>query len=318
VGLAQIWWPRELIDRYRSTPLFDAANRNHFWFYHQWLNLYYPTFWPLFPLAALAALASCPRPALLCLCVFSVAFVLLSFGAMKSLVYASFALPFLFVIWGLAFAHVWAHLRWFVLEVTDGALRGVGIAPSRAIKRVMIGATVGFILLANTATIRTATMLAGIAVPPERPYPRWWDVAEVLEPRLNQASVVVTSSDLDALYYLGDYDILLEKSRLSEQPPPAAEFGRDKRTGRPIVSSREAVDRIIDCFPDGLIVTDDFRWRRSAYIDDATADLIVQRTEPIPLPSETRVLVFHWANGETRASEACAGLKQLMRPDRRG
>jgi hypothetical protein len=72
---------------------------------------------------------------------------------------------------------------------------------------------------------------------------------------------MVTTSDLDALYYLGDYKILLEKSRISEQPPPRAEFGRHRRTGQPIVSTPESVDRIMSCFPAGLIVTDDFPWR---------------------------------------------------------
>jgi hypothetical protein len=316
VGLAQIWPPSELLRRYRYTPLFDAATRNHFWFYHQWLTFYYPTLWPLFPIAALAALASHPRPALFCLCVFIVGFLLLSFGGPKAMLYATFVLPFLFALWGMAFAYVWASVRGFVLEVTDGALRGLGIFRSPAIKAALIAATVGFVLLANTATIRTATMLAGIAVPPERPYPRWWEVAQPLEPWLNQASVVITASELDALYYLGDYDILLEKSRLSEQPASAGEFGRDRRTGRPIVSTPESVDRIMNCFPDGVIVTDDFRWRSPAYLDDATANLIVQRTEPIPLPSQTRILAFHWANGEIGTSEACADLRQVVRSGR--
>jgi hypothetical protein len=317
VILASIFPAGDLLRRYRETPLFDAATRDQFWFYHQWLNLYYPTLWPLFPVAALAALAHRPRPALFCLCVFVVAFLALSFGGPKTTLYMTFVLPFLFVIWGMAFAYVWTRLRAFFLEVADGALRGLGIPPLPAIKTALIAATVAFVLLANTATIRTATMLAGIAVPPERPYPRWWDAAEVLKPLLSQASVVITSSEQDALYYLGDYDILLEKSRMSEQPPPAAEFDRDSRTGRPIVSTRESVDRIMRCFPSGLIVTDDFRWRNSAYLDDATADLIVQRTEPIPLPTGSRILAFHWTNGKNDASEACADLRQLTRPDRR-
>jgi Dolichyl-phosphate-mannose-protein mannosyltransferase len=319
VVVAQFLPLGDLIARYRSTPLFDAATRDHFWFYHQWLNLYYPTLWPLFPLAALAALASCPRPALFCLCVFVIGFLLLSFGGPKAMLYAAFAWPFLFVIWGIAAAYVWTGVRGFTLKIVDGALRGLGIAPRPAIRTALIAAAVGFILLANTATIRTATMIAGIAVPPERPYPRWWDVAQPLEPWVTPASVVITSSELDALYYLGDYDILLEKSRLSELPAPAAEFDRDRRTGRPVVSTPESIDRVINCFADGVIVTDDFRWRNSAYVDDAAADLILQRTEPIPLPSKTRILAFHWgANGETRTSEACADLNRLMRPDRRG
>jgi hypothetical protein len=147
------------------------------------------------------------------------------------------------------------------------------------------------------------------------PPPRWWEAAAVLEPWLDQASVVLTTSELDALYYFGDYDVLLEKSRLSEQPSPVAEFDRDPRTERPIISTPKSVALIIDCFPDGVIVADTYRWRNPAYLGDATADLIVQRTEPIPLDANARILAFRWAHGDTRASEACADLRQIVRSD---
>jgi 4-amino-4-deoxy-L-arabinose transferase-like glycosyltransferase len=316
VVFAQVWPLNELLDRYRQTTLWAAELRNQFWFYHQWLNLYYPTLWPLFPIAALAALAHRARPALFCLCVFVAGFLLLSFGGQKALLYPSMVFPFLYALWGMAFACVWPPLRSFVLKVTEAALRGLGVPPSALIKTMIITAAVGFVLLANTALIRTATMLAGVTVPPELPTSRWWDVAEPLEPWINQASVVITASDLDALYYLGDYDILLSKSRLSEQPVPSAEFGRDPRTGRPIVSTPESIDHIVGCFPDGLIVVDKPRWRQPEHLDDATADLIVRRTEPISLPSETRIIAFHWANSETHTPEACAGLKQFVDGDR--
>jgi Dolichyl-phosphate-mannose-protein mannosyltransferase len=317
LALAALWFPRELWHSYRFTPLFDAGTRNQFWFYHQWLNFYYPTLWPLFPLAALAALALRARPAVFCLCVFVTGFLLISFGGPKAMLYTTFVLPFLFVLWGMAFAYACRGIRGFVLEVTDSALRGVGIPPWPAIRTALIIATLGFVLLANTALIRTATMLAGIAVPPEVPATRWWEAAELLAPSLGRDPVVITSSELDALYYLGDYDVTLSKTRLSDRPEGAAEFERDRRTGRPIVSTPESVDRIITCFPEGLILVDSYRWRDSAHVDDATADLIVRRTEPIALPSRMRILAFHWADGETRTSGACGDLMQLMRRNQR-
>jgi hypothetical protein len=316
VGLCLVWFPSDLWHRYRYTPLFDADTRDHFWFYHQWLNFYYPTLWPLFPLVAFAALASRPRPALFCLCLFAAGFLLLSFGGPKAMLYATFILPFLFALWGMAFAYVWGRVSGFIVEVTDGALRGLGIVPFPALETALITAAVGFVLLANTATIRTATMLAGITVPPEMPAPRWGEAADVLEPWLRREAVVITSSELDALYYIGDYDVLLEKSRLSEQAAPAVEFSRDPRTGRPVVSTPESVKRIMDCYAEGVIVIDQYRWRRFAYIDGATADLIVQRTDPIPLPARTRILAFHWANSEPSPSDACADLILLVRSDR--
>jgi hypothetical protein len=53
-------------------------------------------------------------------------------------------------------------------------------------------------------------------------------------------------------------------------------------------------------------------------LDEVTADLIVQLAEPIPLPSDTRLLAFHWANAEAPASEACADLHGRISPERRG
>jgi hypothetical protein len=312
VGFAQVWPLNELLHRYRWTPLFDAATRNEFWHYHQWLNLYYPTLWPLFPIAALAALAHRARPALFCLCVFVVAFLLLSFGGSKSLLYASFALPFLFVLWGMAAAYVWPGLRGFVLGVIYAALRGLGIAPSPAIKTTLIAATLGFVLLANTATVRTATMLAGVAVPPEVNRPDWAAAAEPLRPWLDQTSVMLTTSDIETLYFLGDYDVLISKSRLSELPG-GVEFARDGRTAKPVVSTAESVALIMDCFPDGLIITSKPRWRVPHQLDDAVADLIVKRTVPLELPRSSQIMAFRWERmPSTGASVPCTDLHPMQ------
>jgi hypothetical protein len=319
LGLAQIWFPSELWHRYRWTPLFDAATRNHFWYYHQWLNLYYPTLWPLFPLAALAALALRARPALFCLCVFVTALLLLSFGGMKGVNYVTFALPFLFAVWGMALAYVWTRIRGFVLEVTDGALRGLGIPRLPAVKAALIAATVAFVVLANTATIRTATMLAGVAVPPEVNPPDWAAAAEPLRPWLDQASVVLTTSDIEMLYFLGDYDVLINKSRWSELGDEKTEFGRDRRTGKPVVSTPESVGLIIDCSPDGLIVTSEHRWRVWHQLDDTIANLIVERTVPIELPRASQIMAFHWERTPGAvAPSACADLPVPQRDSRSG
>ena len=317
VGITQIWPPIELLRRYRWTPLFDVSTRNQFWFYHQWLNLYYPTLWPLFPLAALASLASRPRPALFCLCVFVVALLLLSFAGSKGLLYASFALPFLFVTWGMAFAYVWTRLRGFVLDVTNDALRALGITPSPGIRTALIAATLGFALLANTASVRTATMLAGVAVPPEVDPPDWAAVAEPLRPWLDRASVVLTTSDIETLYFLGDYDVLINKSRLSELPE-MVQFERDFRTGKPVVSTPESVALIIDCFPDGLIITSKHRWRVTHQLDDAVADKIIGRTVPLELPRSSQMMAFRWTRAPSASAPAACGDLPPMHRERGG
>ena len=92
----------ELLARYRSTPLFGADDRDAFWYYHAFLTIYYPTLWPLVALAVVIGLAYRPHPTAFCACVVAVAFVVHSFAAPKGMRYLSYALPFLFVLWGIA------------------------------------------------------------------------------------------------------------------------------------------------------------------------------------------------------------------------
>ena len=303
----------ELISRYRWTPLWAASERNDFWFYHFWLNLYYPSLWPIFPLAALVALAHQPKPALFSVCIFVPALLVTSFGGMKALNYIFYIIPFLFVIWGIAFTSVITGLRNFTIDVASRGLVAVGIAPKRWLVTTVIACTIGFMLLANTASVRAVAMLAGVTVPPEVVHPDWAAAAGPLRPWLDDASVVLTTSDLETLYFLGDYDVLINRSRLSEVPDKI-EFGRDPRTGRPIVSTPESVALIIDCFPDGLIVTSKHRWRVPHQLDDATADLIIKRTAPLELPRSSQMMAFHWEgppNSDAQAS--CADLPSMQR-----
>jgi hypothetical protein len=297
-----------LLERYRWTPAWGAAGRNEFWYYHFWLVLYYPTLWPLFPLAALAALALKPRPALFSLCIFVPALLLSSFGGMKDLDYLYYAFPFLFIIWGIAIMFVIERLWNFILEIARRGLGGLGVAPRAWIVRTVVACAIGFVVLANSASVRSVAMLAGITVPPEVAPPDWAAAAEPLRPWLQEASVVLTTSDIETLYFLGDYDVLINRSRLSELPE-RIEFARDPRTGRPVVSTPESVDLIMDCFPDGLIVTSKHRWRVPEQLDDRIADAIVRHTVPIELPRASLIMAFRWARAPgTVLPATCAEL----------
>jgi hypothetical protein len=183
----------------------------------------------------------------------------------------------------------------------------------------LIAASLGFVLLANTATVRTATMLAGVAVPPEVNPPDWQAGAEPLRPWLDQASVVLTTSDIETLYFLGHYDVLINKSRLSELHETSelhemVEFARDPRTGKPVASTPESVALIIDCFPDGLIITSKHRWRVTHQLDDAVADLIIKRTVPLELPRSSQMMAFRWERFPSASAPAtCADLPPMHR-----
>jgi hypothetical protein len=304
----------ELMRAYRSTTLFDEPTRNHFWFYHLWLTLYYPTLWSIFPVAALIALPSKQRPALFSLYIFVPAFVLHSFAGPKDLDYLFYAFPFLFVIWAIAFISVVRASSSFLGMTAERAVGALGLAPRPYLVRAVLAATIGFMLLANSATVRTPAMLAGVTVPPEVKHPDWAAAAEPLRSWLESSSVVLTTSDLEALYFLGGYDVLINKSRWSELTGSGRiEFGRDSRTGKPIVSTPESVALIMDCIPDGLIVTSRHRWRVSHQLDDAIANLIVRRTVPIELPRASQMMAFRWERPPGAATPtACADLPVLQ------
>ena len=153
----------ELIQQYRYTPLHALPVRNQIWFYHLAMIERYASLWPLFPVAALLAIATRPRAALFCLSVFVPGFLLLSFGGMKQFKYLCFLLPFLFVIWAIALAELFAFLRQAVVSITDRALQAVAPnLPRRPARYVLIAGCIGFLLLANGAPARTLLLPFGI------------------------------------------------------------------------------------------------------------------------------------------------------------
>jgi hypothetical protein len=156
-----ILFGEELIRLYRSTPLWSTGTRNDFWFYHLWLILYYPTLWTMFPIAALIALVSKPKPALFSLCIFIPAFLLHSFAGAKDLDYLFYAFPFLFVLWAIAFMSVLRASSSFLGTTAARALGALGLAPRPHLVKAVLAATIGFMLLANSATVRTPAMWPG-------------------------------------------------------------------------------------------------------------------------------------------------------------
>lgn len=305
-GIAQ-----EMLRRYRWTPVHSESVSDQIWYYHLRLIERYPTLWPLFPFTVLLALASTPRPTLFCLAVFVPALAVLSFGAMKHTHYIYFLQPFLFVIWGIALARAWRLLRRCTVASADRALRQVAPAlAGRPARAVLIAGAVLFLLVANGAPARTLLKPFGVALGKTERATDWTTASTLLEPWLRSASVILTANDLHALYYLGDYDFALNASLVSETPS-GQEFARDLRTGRPAVGAPESLERILRCYPSGLILTDTFSWREPRAITDPMANLIVARTEPIALPGRLRLKAFAWQhqeNAEPPAAADCAAL----------
>lgn len=168
-----------------------------------------------------------------------------------------------------------------------------------------------FVVLSNTAFVKTIAIVADVSLPTMRERPQWSAAKAPLQSWLDNAAVVVAGEELSALYYLGRVDITLSKSRLSELKEPD-EFSRDHRTGLPVISKPQSMERIIDCFPDGLIVTDALRWRNPEQLDHAVADVIERRTQPIALPGAKGIRAFSWKRSDQPPPTAhCTELPEI-------
>jgi hypothetical protein len=302
----------ELWHRYRWTPLFNQKEQGEFWYYHGWFSLLYPTFWPLTGLLGLLAVAHRPRPAAFALVTFAMAFLLNSLAAAKSLRYIVYAQPFLFAVWGIGLAALWPSLRAF----TGGLAAGLGEhlarlgAPYRRLAGLLVGSGFLFLLLANPFWLRTVSFLADITVPPEQPSPDWPKVKATLEPWLAKADIVVTTEELATLYFLGRYDVRFSPSKLQElMADQYREFGIDFRTGRPVISTRESLERILACYPTGVILGPQATWNHPILIDAELARLIEAHAQPIPLPPRSHIFAYRWERpADAAPASACAGL----------
>ena len=301
----------DLWRQYNWTPLFNQRGSDQFWFYHGWYSLLYPTLWPVTVLLGLFAIVVQPMAASMALAVFAVGFLLNSFAASKSLRYIAYAQPFLFVVWGIALAALWPHLLGFVRMVRARLVGGVEEVGGKAwMADVLLAGALGFLLLANAATIRTVALLADVTVPPEQPRTNWPAAREALEPWLKRADIVVTTEELGHLYFLGRYDVRFSPSKLGELGDmEQREFGLDHRTGRPVIGTRELLERILDCYPTGIIVGPAAHWGRPELINGDLAALITARTQPLELPRRSQLRASVWEHPvPTPAPEHCEGL----------
>jgi hypothetical protein len=313
----------DLWRQYRSTPLFNQGSSDEFWYYHAWYSLLYPSLWPATGILALLAVAARPLPGSMAISVFAVGFLLNSFAAGKSLRYIAYAQPFLFVLWGIGLAALWPQLVQFIgrLRASLGS-RLASFDAGRGLAGALVGASVVFLVAANPAWVRTAMLLADVTVPPEQPRANWPLAREALAPWLERADIVVTTEELGHLYFLGRYDLRFSPSKLGElHKAEQREFGIDFRTGRSVIGSKETLERILACYPVGVIVGPAAHWGRPELINGELAALIAARAQPLPLPPGSHLRAYTWERpaGAGQAPPSCAGLPSFPKStDRAG
>jgi hypothetical protein len=288
-----------LWEEFRSTPLFNQASKDQFWYYHAWYSLFYPTLWPVTALLSLVAVVGRPRPAGFALVVFAVAFLLNSIAAAKGLRYIWYAQPFLFVLWGIGLAELWPRLARSLRGLVDGlghVLSG-WLPRSREVARLLATGAVLFLVLANPAWLRSVSLLASFTIPPELPDTLWPMARPALAPWVDRVDVVVTTNELALLYYFDRPKavVSMSPSKLLEiEGPSRPEFSRDPRTGRPVIATREALARLMACYPIGLLVGDARHWAKPTSMGRGSDELVLERMRRLDLPPRSEVFAYAW------------------------
>jgi hypothetical protein len=306
--VAKLW------DFYTWAPLWAAGNQGNVLFYHYLFLDQYPTLWTLLPLAALLSVARKPEPAIFCLVIFCACLALHSFAGTKWERYVYYAVPFFFIVWGIAIAEALPALGKLAAAAAErlGA-PGSARAPLAAAKWAGVGAVLMFALGGNSAFPMAFKMVAGGRHPGEGPPPSWTQARDALGPWLDRAEVVVATNGPRALYYFGRLDFELNRSVVRETDT-REEFGTDRRTGRQAISTADSVRLVMACHVSGLFVSEQRRWRQPITgIGDAAADILETRAQEITLPRAWRLRAFAWEGGAVTPGADCQAVYQSLR-----
>lgn len=310
---------RELVLRYQSTPLFAANTSDEYWYYYLRYHLFYPSLWPVVVVLAIAAMAQSPRLGWFAAVVFAIAFLLTSFAAQKATRYFSYAQPYLAIVWGLGLANVLPVLIRHVEKCLAQVVDSTGLCAGRAVRAVSVSgvALLAVVLLANPFWLRSATMIADVAMPMETPMTDWRAARAALAPWTSNADIMITTEELGAIYFLGRSDVRFSPSKFGElRPDQKFEFGIDVRTGRPIISRPESVELLMRCFSSGFIVGPLENWGSPILINSEVQAVIRAHARPIEVPRSSHLYAWGWdrpADGVKPA--ACASLPRSLGRD---
>jgi len=298
VGIPAVWMGIEfsgaldhMIDKFQTPRLWSMSHRNEVVYYHRFFNENYPLLWAGFPFAALAALASRRRPAWFCLVVFCLAFAIHSLMPFKSTRYLSYAWPCFFAVWAIALDGllVWLHGQ---AKAVIGQVFGEWSASSKA-----VGYGIGCFLIGGLAFAAMVSpsyklsrkMLTGETLGPLA-REDWSAVVETLKPIADETGFVVSSTPPKAVYYLDRIDVTLSVSQAAGRE----EFAIHRLTGRPVITTAESVQRLMEEHANGLIVVESAHFGARWYVPRETALYIESHTQPIELPPESGVRAFRW------------------------
>lgn len=290
-------WFFELLATYRESALWNSSDNALY--YHNEYRDDFGVLWSLAPAAAIVALVSRPMPAFFCVCIFTVAFIMQSFGGMRSERFMFYALPFLAILWGIAAVAVGRRFH----AMIAAALEMSGFAGRRGRLAAMLpGALVTgvatFALLTVPAVETAARMTFGIRTKPPEYWDRyrsnWANVAPHLRSIAEDAGTLIATQPLHAIWYLGDVDFAMNATSLADVAPPGRHAMTDPRTGRVVFDNLDVLRSIVECDATGLVIVHGPALHNESRVGDGIADYVTSEMTEVPLPVRTDMRVFRW------------------------
>ena len=240
-----------------------------------------------------------------------------SLAAQKDERYVFYILPFIAVLLGVGLTTaITGYWNWLRRALPDLLGERASFAMIGRVATALAAAGVLFAFANNPPAADVLRMLAG-APKVERLDDSWianWPAeTAALQPIVEPPTILVTSSGMKAIYYLGDYDFELN-ANVADETDTGRDFGIDERTGRQALSSPASVELLMSCYSDIVFVIDESRWSRDTAVPIATSALIEMRAERLPTRPESALLAFRATNASASPSmEMC----KELRPGRR-
>lgn len=291
---AVLAWYTGVADRawaiYRWVPLHAVEQRDSYPFYHYILKTRYGLLWLLLPVLTLVALFARPRLAAFCACVFAACFLAQSFGGMKAIRYLSYGTPFLFVLWAIALGTIFERA---FLWLTDRIERLAPRLPARSISAGVLVA-LGLSGLVSQKFFDQSVQLATGALPSPRPD---WTTLPDMAGDWADAPFVLTTDDLRTIALIGDFDVLFHESIFSELNPDGS-FATDPRTGRTVIADVTALQQLLACQPEGLLIADTGWWRRKGF-DAIVLPALARPGHRYQIRHNKTLVLVHWRGAGT-------------------
>lgn len=235
-------------DLVRLTSLWAAPRANQLSYYVTKFASEASLIWPLLPAAALVTFCTNRRLAIFCTTMVLMALVMHSLAEQKALRYATYLWPWACILLGYAAAEA---VFWSGRKLQEGTLGRGGTFVALLSLSVAFGLSDQWrnsvsVMLGRRAEFRIL----------DKSEPSWTQAVPIVRSLLANSDVLMVSSSMKSLYYLGGYDYEISATVMRETDT-GTEFGLDERTGSRIISRPESFKSILAKSRNVVLVLED-------------------------------------------------------------